>query len=543
MIIRASRYAMPLNPYDIGPEDPKEPLIDTQLDELTVDFAIPVIFDADGTWDYADSDIILTPAPNDSVLDRYVDDYGVELADASYLIEAISDALEGRQELQDIASGEYTITGTAAATIQVSVEYTEKYLGKDEDGDPAFDTNYFYENAESAITSLKLSNVQVEAGTVTAATLICNTDEPGYGDDIQEIGQEFTSENTSINSDKLPAVFKMVQFEPGTVNLDYGGGRFDNVAEYLTQYDVINLVYDPFNRSAEHNREVLRLVKEHNGADTATCSNVLNVIKEPEVRINVLNNIKKLLKPNGIAYITVYEGKGAEGPTKSGYQLHRKTADYMDEVQSVFPGATRKGKLIVCPNTSSVSSSTECCIDDDYDAIDRSGSDSDVEFAALAYMYGMSSINEAKQRYNEFTPDEVQKAVNYYYQRGLPMSMKHVNSTVQVNDSDHMDALQYIDDTVTANARAVFFDKFGFDEQETNDNLVIETSQVDHTYARVEVRAELSYDGMRTLAETLDQNISHLDQDAYFDDDEPGIISAMVNIRKVEAAMDSIAYL
>lgn len=180
-----------------------------------------------------------------------------------------------------------------------------------------------------------------------------------YEEDIQEISQEFTSENTSINSGKLPAIFNMVSFKPGTINIDYGGGRFDNVAEYLSQYDVINLVYDPYNRTPEHNKEVIRTVRRSGGADTATCSNVLNVIKEPEVRKNVLENIKKLVKPTGVVYITVYEGtgKGNEGPTKSGYQMNRKTADYLSEIQEVFPDATRKGKLIIAhPNN--VSSAT-----------------------------------------------------------------------------------------------------------------------------------------------------------------------------------------
>lgn len=178
-------------------------------------------------------------------------------------------------------------------------------------------------------------------------------------EDIKEIGQEFTSENTSINSKKVPAVFKMVHFEPGTVNCDFGGGKFNTAAEYLEQYDVVNLVYDPYNRSSEHNQEVIRLIREHGGADTATCSNVLNVIKEPEVRLNVLKNISKLVKSGGTVYITVYEGKGnnAEGPTKSGYQLNRKTADYLEEIQQVFPDAKRKGKLIVCSNSNSVTSS------------------------------------------------------------------------------------------------------------------------------------------------------------------------------------------
>lgn len=181
-----------------------------------------------------------------------------------------------------------------------------------------------------------------------------------YEDDIQEISQEFTSENTSINSTKLPAIFKMVSFEPGTTNIDYGGGRFDNVADYLTKYDVINLVYDPYNRTPQHNKEVIKTLRRAGGADTATCSNVLNVIKEPEVRKNVLENISKIVKPGGKVYITVYEGsgKGDEGPTKAGYQLNRKTADYLDEIREVFPDANRKGKLIVATNSRTVNSST-----------------------------------------------------------------------------------------------------------------------------------------------------------------------------------------
>lgn len=158
---------------------------------------------------------------------------------------------------------------------------------------------------------------------VNAAESIMADDEDfeTYEDEIKEIDQEFTSENTSINSGKVPAVFKMVSFQPGTINLDFGGGRFDTANDYLTQYDVINLVYDPYNRSKEHNSEVIQTIRKAGGADTATCSNVLNVIKEPEVRRNVLENIKKLVKPGGHVYITVYEGsgKGNEGPTKAGY--------------------------------------------------------------------------------------------------------------------------------------------------------------------------------------------------------------------------------
>lgn len=182
--------------------------------------------------------------------------------------------------------------------------------------------------------------------------------------DIENPEQEFSSAATSINSTKLPAIYNMVNFRPGDVVVDFGGGKFDNAVNYLKDKDVTLLVYDPYNRSAEHNKEVLRILKEHGGADAAVNSNVLNVIKEPEAREAVLKNIKKITRRGAPIYITVYEGRGdgAEGPTKSGYQLNRKTGDYMDEVARVFSNVKRKGKLITAINEST--SMTESIVTD-----------------------------------------------------------------------------------------------------------------------------------------------------------------------------------
>ena len=151
--------------------------------------------------------------------------------------------------------------------------------------------------------------------------------------------QKYSSAATSINSSKLPAVFNLVDFEEGTLNLDYGGGRFDNVAEALAERGVTNLVFDPFNRTKEHNDLVIKTIKQNGGADTITCSNVLNVIAEQGVRLSVISNIKKLLKPSGIAYFTVYEGNGTGVGAESskGYQLNRKTRDYVEEIAMIFP--------------------------------------------------------------------------------------------------------------------------------------------------------------------------------------------------------------
>ena len=163
--------------------------------------------------------------------------------------------------------------------------------------------------------------------------------------------RNFPSAATSINGSKLPAIFKLVDFHANTLNLDYGGGKFDNATEYLKTLGVTNLIYDKFNRTPQHNQEVIRAVRENGGADTCTLSNVLNVIKEESIRHEILVNIHKLLKSDGILYITVFEGQPGqkEGPTKSGYQLARKTSEYIDEVANVFgeDNVTRRGKLIV----------------------------------------------------------------------------------------------------------------------------------------------------------------------------------------------------
>lgn len=180
-------------------------------------------------------------------------------------------------------------------------------------------------------------------------------------EDLPQAEQEYDSAKTSINSKKLPAIYNMITLPEGSVGIDYGGGKFDNAVEALAEQGVTLHVYDPYNRSQQHNRAALKALRANGGADFAINSNVLNVIKEPEARLNVLENIKTITKPGAPIYITVYEGsgKGNEGVTKSGYQLNRKTADYLEEIQQVFPDAKRRGKLIVATNSKSVNSSTK----------------------------------------------------------------------------------------------------------------------------------------------------------------------------------------
>ena len=94
--------------------------------------------------------------------------------------------------------------------------------------------------------------------------------------------QGFTSRQTSINSRKAPAVYSMpkaVDVMTGKTVIDIGGGRFDTAQEAARVYCATVSIYDPFNRTLEHNAAVLA-----GSYDVAVISNVLNVIDSEAAR-------------------------------------------------------------------------------------------------------------------------------------------------------------------------------------------------------------------------------------------------------------------
>lgn len=176
---------------------------------------------------------------------------------------------------------------------------------------------------------------------------------PGQKDPIKnakptphlEEAQKYTSASTSINKSKLPkgytTVGKHFGWTKGTTHLDIGGGRFDNAIEHLATHGVNAHVYDPYNRSEEHNTNAL--AKAGNGqADTVSLFNVLNVIDDPEHHTSALQLAHSSLKPKGKLFVGVYEGdKTGKGKQtgKDSYQRNEKIDAYLPTVQQVFPNA------------------------------------------------------------------------------------------------------------------------------------------------------------------------------------------------------------
>jgi len=164
------------------------------------------------------------------------------------------------------------------------------------------------------------------------------------------VSQGFGSAATSLN--QVASAMRKIDWKPGTVNVDIGGGRFDKATEYLREQGVESMVFDPFNRDAEHNRQVAERVRDEK-VDTVTCNNVLNVIDSASSRANVILQAAKALKPGGTAYFSVYEGdkSGVGRQTKSdSWQNNRVTKDYVSEIERYFDDVTVKDKVIIAKN-------------------------------------------------------------------------------------------------------------------------------------------------------------------------------------------------
>ena len=81
--------------------------------------------------------------------------------------------------------------------------------------------------------------------------------------------------------------------------------------------------------------------------------------------------------------------------------------------------------------------------------------------------------------------------------------------------------------------------EYGFEPNEISKYTVIEIKPLNDTETKVEIRAELSYEALNGLIEELNPIVQQYDKEAYFDIEEPGIASAIINntIKKVTESM------
>lgn len=154
--------------------------------------------------------------------------------------------------------------------------------------------------------------------------------------------QKFSSANTSINSVKLPAIYKKINWDSlkkdsgSNLVLDYGAGRYTkHIRDFLITYGFKYIPFDPYNCTEEENQMAYT-----SSPSVIVCSNVLNVIAED----SIIDDIHSVIRKFGVPYfITVYEGdKSLCGrATKSGYQRNQVVEFYLYNQDEII----RKGVI------------------------------------------------------------------------------------------------------------------------------------------------------------------------------------------------------
>ena len=159
--------------------------------------------------------------------------------------------------------------------------------------------------------------------------------------------QAYTSANTSINHDKLPAVFGKLKDLHNVSILDYGCGKYPEIArDWCKARNCQYFPYDKFNQSEETNSESMENAK-HAENLIVVCSNVLNVIDSDDVVSDILATIQSF---GTTAYITVYDGDGKGTGRKTGndqWQRNQKLRSYAAYVPTDAHVSFKHGMMIM----------------------------------------------------------------------------------------------------------------------------------------------------------------------------------------------------
>lgn len=173
-----------------------------------------------------------------------------------------------------------------------------------------------------------------------------------YTGQLSDTGNPIQLPSVFNKIDKISKVNSKYALKEGTINLDYGSGKYDNVTTKLALRGITNVAFDPYNRTPSHNENVLTFLSQ-NPADTVTCSNVLNIAENYEIRKSIYTNIHNSLKIGGIAYFHVNEGNRSGIPSilegLNIFQANRRLSFYYYEIcnLNLFSIVEKKGGLII----------------------------------------------------------------------------------------------------------------------------------------------------------------------------------------------------
>lgn len=165
------------------------------------------------------------------------------------------------------------------------------------------------------------------------------------------MAQQFTSKATSINRDKLPAVFKKANFSARLI-FDYGAGKYtEHIDEYVRSVHKTYLPYDPYNLPDDVNSFSVTLTINamylHMPVDVV-CSNVLNVIDDDETVQKVARHIEEIVQgTGGRGFVTVYEGNRSGDGRQTGPDQFQRNAPLKSYLRFFRNASIKNGMIVV----------------------------------------------------------------------------------------------------------------------------------------------------------------------------------------------------
>lgn len=166
----------------------------------------------------------------------------------------------------------------------------------------------------------------------------------------------YTSANTSINSTKLPAVYRKIENELKNykVIFDYGCGKYtDHIQDYATEHGIFYIGVDPYNKGQVENLTSMTMLKHLQNLNEPVlfiCSNVVNVIKEKVDRTTLYRLLINNMQYGDKAYISVYEGdlSGNGRETKPDcWQNNLPLEFYREEISAIVGKEIKKEKGMI----------------------------------------------------------------------------------------------------------------------------------------------------------------------------------------------------
>ena len=163
--------------------------------------------------------------------------------------------------------------------------------------------------------------------------------------------QTYTSKNTSINSGKLPAVYRKANLSAPLV-MDYGCGKYiDHIQKHVNDQHRTYLPFDPYNQPEVRNTATATIIRNalHRKLPVdVICSNVLNVIDDDMTVCEIAQLIENIVtESGGTGYITVYEGNRSGTGKRTGSDQYQRNEPLRNYLRFFRNASVHNGMIVV----------------------------------------------------------------------------------------------------------------------------------------------------------------------------------------------------